>query len=945
MFCPTCGGPVEIVDDHEERRCSGASLGPGLRYLSTAPAGPVRLTEAVRWTEADVTKTEDDSDFPAAAYAYVPDAEKPSTWKLRLWEDPDTKETAKQVGMALAALSPGGFRGKKVAVPAEALPAVKRKIFAAWKKVHGADDKVPEVLQESVDDTSFDDIRQGVMAALSDKLGLPDDVYFWISDLSDTWCVYSVGNDYYRLEYSMSDDGTVTFSGDPVEVVAHTTYEPTADDPAPKPGTTEARSDRIHGRVLEAKGSGADGGRIFGVQILAYGDSRNGRRYPESVMRAAAPKYEGAKAYDHHRTDEELRTSTIGGLVGWYENVKPDGAGLQGDLHLLPSAIHAAEALDASLAAQDKGLPPLIGVSHDVQAQYQHVVAGGKRFMEATEIVSVNSTDLVANPAAGGKATRMVAGGPDDPDPEEGTEMTLKELLALLRAATAEKRTELLTEHKAALDEFGLDEAAVTRILTEPAADPPATDPPAPGSDPVPDPALVGATESITRDSTLGGMLVREAVRGIGLDERFVEGIAKRLPDRFTETQLTEAVEGYRDMRVELEKEMLGQRGGVPHVSVSQDAVDAKVKRLDAMFAGDFKEGYRSLKQAFVDITGVNPYGALDAEDFNRLILRESIGSEPFDSARTRRLVESAQTGTWNLILGDSITRRMVADYEQPDLMNWRSVVSSIVPLQDFRTQRLERLGGYGVLPAVNQGAPYQPLTTPTNEEATYALAKKGGTEDLTLETIANDDLRMVQMIPKRLGLAAAQTLYRFVWDILITNAIYTPDTVALFAAGHNNTDTNALSRSAMDTGRRKMRKQTAYGDSTDLLSIVPKYLITPPDLENLAWQICTSGLAIPTAAPDGAATNLPNIHQGMTPIVIDYWSSTSTTAWFLAGDSNKTPMIELGFYQGRQDPELFVQNDPTVGSVFTADKLTWKIRHIYGGTVVDYRALYRGNA
>jgi hypothetical protein len=55
--------------------------------------------------------------------------------------------------------------------------------------------------------------------------------------------------------------------------------------------------------------------------------------------------------------------------------------------------------------------------------------------------------------------------------------------------------------------------------------------------------------------------------------------------------------------------------------------------------------------------------------------------------------------------------------------------------------------------------------------------------------------------------------------------------------------------------------------------------------------------------------------------------------------------MIELGFYQGRQDPELFVQNDPTVGSVFTADKLTWKIRHIYGGTVVDYRALYRGNA
>ncbi|HOM16497.1 MAG TPA: hypothetical protein PLQ00_04170 [Thermoguttaceae bacterium] len=65
------------------------------------------------------TKRENGVDFPAEAYAYTPDPEKPSTWKLRLWEDPEKKETPRQVGMAIAALGPGGFRGNRVERPAQ----------------------------------------------------------------------------------------------------------------------------------------------------------------------------------------------------------------------------------------------------------------------------------------------------------------------------------------------------------------------------------------------------------------------------------------------------------------------------------------------------------------------------------------------------------------------------------------------------------------------------------------------------------------------------------------------------------------------------------------------------------------------------------------------------------------------------------------------------------
>ena len=307
--------------------------------------------------------------------------------------------------------------------------------------------------------------------------------------------------------------------------------------------------------------------------------------------------------------------------------------------------------------------------------------------------------------------------------------------------------------------------------------------------------------------------------------------------------------------------------------------------------------------------------------------------------------VESAQSGTWNLILGDSITRRMVAMYKQPNLQTWRNVVSSIVPIVDFRTQRIEALGGYGTLPGVNQGAPYQPLTTPGNQESTYAITKRGGTEDLTLETIANDDLRAVQRIPQLLGLAAAQTLYRYVWDMFITNVTYTADSTALFAAGHNNTAATALSNGNLSAARAAMRQQAAYGDTKDILSIIPKYLLVNSSLEPIAFELCTSAVALPTSAPDGGASNIPNIHQGLMPIVVDYWTSTSATAWFLVADPSLVPTIELGFYNGQVDPELFIQNDPTVGSVFTADKLTYKIRHIYGGTPLDFRGLYRGNS
>ena len=53
--------------------------------------------------------------------------------------------------------------------------------------------------------------------------------------------------------------------------------------------------------------------------------------------------------------------------------------------------------------------------------------------------------------------------------------------------------------------------------------------------------------------------------------------------------------------------------------------------------------------------------------------------------------------------------------------------------------------------------------------------------------------------------------------------------------------------------------------------------------------------------------------------------------------------MIEIAFLNCQETPDLFLQDQPTNGNVFSNDKLTYKIRHIYGGGVLDFRG-FTGN-
>jgi len=139
-----------------EKRCNKV-VALCSKVLKLEGAEEAHISEAI--SEADgllswlkeqkVVKTEDGDKYPAAAFAYVPDSEKPSTWKLRLWEDPEKKVTRAQLGRAAAAFSPGGFRGQKVQIPSADVGAVKRKIRAEYRKLGVEDEEIPRWVKEA----------------------------------------------------------------------------------------------------------------------------------------------------------------------------------------------------------------------------------------------------------------------------------------------------------------------------------------------------------------------------------------------------------------------------------------------------------------------------------------------------------------------------------------------------------------------------------------------------------------------------------------------------------------------------------------------------------------------------------------------------------------------------------------------------------------------------
>jgi hypothetical protein len=256
------------------------------------------------------------------------------------------------------------------------------------------------------------------------------------------------------------------------------------------------------------------------------------------------------------------------------------------------------------------------------------------------------------------------------------------------------------------------------------------------------------------------------------------------------------------------------------------------------------------------------------------------------------------------------------------------------IPISNMQTQNRILLADFAALSAVAENGAYANLAWADSKE-TWTPAKKGNLVYVTLEMILNDDVRAVTHIPSKLAVAANITINETVSALFTDGGGAGPnmaDGAAVFLVGHGNYTTDALSSTALQAGMIAMAKM--QNSASKVLGIRGRYLLVPPDLMYAAAVIAGTDRAT------GSANNDVNpLYGQIEPIVVPNW--TDATNWYLMASPSEIECIEVGFLNGREEPELLLQDNPTAGTVFTNDAISYKIRHIYGAGWVDHRGAY----
>lgn len=646
------------------------------------------------------------------------------------------------------------------------------------------------------------------------------------------------------------------------------------------------------------------------VTIIRAGPSLNGNHYPAAVLKEAVPLFEGVRVFvksdaQHTKGEGKDVRGLIGGIynVRFAEGATPDAGSLVGTFR----AIDPTDSVVTKMTeAVKRGMQALLGLSIDAVAKIKKTHQGGRVLREAAKFTKVNSVDLIVEPGAGGGLDRLTEAATDISGEDAMNPELKKRMLEAIKARAADKYAALNLETVTDDEVMSLYEAVCTGAS------------PAQGQQRVTE--AQGDEAPVTRAEFL--MLQFRQTAGTKIAAAKLPQVTKDKllaqfanTARFTEADVDAAIdaEGKYLARITESGAVRVPQFGAGSIVVGDRSVVMR-DMLDAFFDPEHKDhrSVQSFKECYIEITGDKKVTGL-MRDVDMTRLAESLG-EAFR--------ESVASTTFANALGNSITRRMQAVYiGRTDLDGWKKVCTH-GPVSDFRTQERTRIGGYGNLPAVAQGAGYTALTTPGDDKATYAATKRGGTEDVTLEAIKNDDVQAIRRIPVELALAAKNTLFEFVFDFYRTNPV-TYDTLALYHATHGNLFTVAMSAAEFAVHRLAMVKQVRAG-SNKRLGISPKSLLVPFELQELAFNTFVRNQNLDK-------TYVQSINPEVIPV--PYW--TDATDWVTVCDQNELPVIEIGFLDGREEPELFVQDMPNAGSMFSNDKATYKIRHIYGGDIL----------
>lgn len=432
---------------------------------------------------------------------------------------------------------------------------------------------------------------------------------------------------------------------------------------------------------------------------------------------------------------------------------------------------------------------------------------------------------------------------------------------------------------------------------------------------------------------------------------------ADKILDDFSKKRVRMQFENREGVTAEdVQKAMTAEKEYLDHIAANMKTPGI-IKVTDA--PADKK--YKAL-ECFVnpDLEGTEGYELAPGERFRDL--REAVmayaGHARFSGLQDRTpgqmtTMQAAATSDFTTVFQDVMNKQIRKQYTAAMVDDQLAKVINEISVEYLDQQHIYDIGDFGLLSDVAEAGSYTELTDASDMEATYTLKKIGNKYTVTEEmfyTSGGKVTQLVRMFPKKMVSAARCTRNAYVCDLITGCSGSTPnsqtiyDGTALYTSAHLNYASDALDYDSFYTGWTAMGNQTRLS-SVFPAEVKPRWLMVPLEKGPTAVLIVSTP-NYPSQTSNGVPLKNPYAGLGVEVIAIPkYYLCNDAFKWYLIADKTKNPTIQIGYFQNQRTPQIFFQNQPTVGAPFDSDEWVWKIKWRFGGAVEDFRSFYSGQA
>jgi hypothetical protein len=633
----------------------------------------------------------------------------------------------------------------------------------------------------------------------------------------------------------------------------------------------------------------------FEIMAITAGDG-NGWTFGAQTLQDSLTLWDGAECF----VDHAWYSRSVRDLAGVLHSPKWDAEkqGIQCQLKTIgPSGPLLAELGRQMLA---DGAHPRVGFSADV------VFTALSR--QVQKILRVNAVDLVFNPARGGAFLRALNSLQDQgvylmgEEDKKGTE-------------TVQTQTTNQSAASPALQAQLNEDAAAVRTLLNVQQE---------------QAALAQQAEAARQvRAQMCGYLLDSGLAAARLPAPVTERIRKQFTGQvFEPAQLTQAIDDARALLAELTGPGLIQGPGrIQGMFSSEDQFSAAVFDL---LGAERPQDLAALKTA--KLSGIRELYTLMTGDCD------------FVGGYHPTRAQFASTGDLPAVLKNAMNKLIVQEWQELGRSGyrWWEPIVSVEHFNNLQQITGVLVGEVAPLPSVAEGAAYAALSVNDSAEV-GAWNKYGGYIGLTLEMFERDETHRLRQYPKKLASAGLRRVSALVGSVFTSGSGVGPtmaDASAVFAAGHNNLGTAALSSASWEAASAAIYNQSllmAGAGAAPKLALDAKYALVPRSLRLAAMQILYPNME------HSANIFSENMQKGQMGDVITCPEMSDANDWAAVADPRLAPGIIIGERFGLL-PEIIIADGAQNGALFTNDEIRMKARHWLAVFVADYRPLYKSN-